>query len=347
MLAFHDILALSETTLVFFTLLGLLMISSEHCFYAGASFALASLCHFTASPLIVITLVYELLKIRRKKESSNEGSPMMILSFLIGYGIIFIPYLLFLQVQTGEWYYVFKWLATNPVFPVYGLNIKLIFLVAGVIMIVPTFIVLAQHVKRGMEDPLMFFSLSGLLAYGVLFTVKTPPIFGAERYFMLMSISLSLILSITLPVLMKRCRRIRLPHLMSLALIPFILLTLILAPRFIYYQGSVETTFNVADWLATGYQGGTIVCEMPPITYRLINKWHIPAQGMLGAHHIPTDPILRNQWLRDKDVRWIVFTIKDFDFTNRIFPEFFDGRDHPPFYVGHSWNWIIVYQVTW
>jgi len=333
-LAFHDILALNETIMVFFTLLGLLMLCQQHDFYAGAAFGAASTSHFAAYPLFIILVVYELLR-RRGGES--------LIPAVLGYGAVMGPYLLMLRAHTGDWLYMFRIIG----FPtIYGWEVRLMYAVMGISMVIPGVLGLLYSFLKKKVEVLLLFSFSELLFYGGLLTVRTPPLFGAERYYMLLSVFVSFLIAYYFNALRSRLQALHLSHMVLLATAVCAILTLSLAPRFISYQGDIRSFFEVADWIGPRYQGGTIVSELPMITYRLVHHWHIRGDlNILGAHYSPLEHDLRAAWLREHNVTWIIYSTADFDYTNRVFPELRDGRDHGPFILAKSWGEVIVYRV--
>lgn len=331
-LVFHDILGLSETMMVFFSLLGLLAICKGHDFYSGLAFGLASICHFAAYPLIFLLIIYEIV---------SKRAGVYLIPALAGYGTVMIPYVFTLHVHTGDWLYMFKIIG----FPTYGWDVRFLYILLGISMIVPALAGLGYNIKTKQLKPVLLFSFGDLLFYGLLLTIRTPPLYGAERYYMLLSVFVSLVLSYYMGSLLLMFKRIRLPHTIFSVVIICILLSVVVAPRFVSYQGAVRSFWEVADYLGPRYNGGTIISELPPITYSLIHYWNIDGRNILGAHYSPLDPDGRLAWLRKHNVTWVIYSTADFDFTNRVFRELSDGSDHPPFFLAKSFGEVRIYEV--
>ena len=332
-IAFTDVLGLSESMMLFFAMLGFLMVCRNHSFYAGVSFGLASLCHFFAYPLFLILIAWELTK--------REGSGFV--PAFVGYGVVMVPYTYELYVQTGNPLYTFALLTS----PTYGLEIKEIYMATGAVMLILAAIGLVHMLRKHKLQAILFFSFGVLTFYGVYLLLVTPPVAGAERYYVMISAFAAFLLAYYLDALKTRYRGVRFAYLLLIVLIISAGLTVIFAPRFISYQGEINDFYRVADWLGPRYQGGVILSEMPVITYRLIDYWNIPGYAdILGAHYCPTQLAARTAWLQQHNVTWIIWTSADFDFTNRVFPELADGQTHQPFVVEQHFGNIFVYAVN-
>ncbi len=332
-IAFTDVLGLSESMMLLFSLLGLLMVCRGHVFYAGAAFGLASLCHFFAYPLVLILVAYELLR-------GDDGTRTV--PVIAGYGLVMVSYAYLLYLHTGNPLYVFGLLTS----PTYGVEVREMYAALGILMIVPALIGFVHLLRKKNWGAILVFSFSELLFYGGYLTVRTPPLFGAERYYVLLSAFVSFLLAYYLDALRSRFHKVRFAHLALVALVISVTLTAAFAPRFVFYQGAIGDFYRVADWIGSRYHGGTIISEQPVIAYFLIDQWKIRGDlDILGAHYIPFERGARDAWLREHNVTWIIYSNADFDYTNRVFPELADGGNHPPFIVAQQFGWMIVYNV--
>jgi hypothetical protein len=338
-LAFTDILALNETMMVFFAIVGLYLLYRTHVFFAGVAFGLASISHFAAYPLFVILVAYEL---------ALERSKLGVIKAIAGYASIMGLYLYLLHYYTGDWLYMFRIMgAVNPPDWTATWQIRIMYAAIGTVLIIPGLVGLLYIFLKKNRHVLLFFAFFELLFYGGLLTLRTPPLYGEERYYMLLSLFVSILLAYYLNSLRTRVRGIRFTHTLLVALIICSLLTISFAPRFISYQNEIKGFTDVADWIGPRYRGGTIISEEPVITYFLTTTWHIQAdRNILGAHYIPIEKDLRTAWLNEHNVTWIIYSIFSFDFTNQVFPELADIHDHPPFFLAKSWGALTVYTYS-
>ena len=78
-------------------------------------------------------------------------------------------------------------------------------------------------------------------------------------------------------------------------------------------QGTVMNGFNIADEIASHYQGDGIVCDLPSMVYRLSNKHGVEPENIISNlyssdYYGISDPDSYFEWLRKKNVTvWCFF----------------------------------------
>jgi hypothetical protein len=80
-----------------------------------------------------------------------------------------------------------------------------------------------------------------------------------------------------------------------------------LIPAYSYFQRTTLDAFAVAEATSKYYLNGTIVCDHPTINYRLVSRWRISPNALLGNHYSPyyynvSLPIEYASWFRKHDV---------------------------------------------
>jgi len=87
----------------------------------------------------------------------------------------------------------------------------------------------------------------------------------------------------------------------------FLLSYLWFLPAYGGFQAYTEEAFISADVVHGLYSGGTIVCDYPTISYRLVHVWGVEPGALLGNHYSPhyygvDDPLAYAEWLQENDV---------------------------------------------
>jgi len=78
-------------------------------------------------------------------------------------------------------------------------------------------------------------------------------------------------------------------------------------------QGAVVKEFDIADRVGSEYSGGTIVCDIPSMLYRLVSEWDVEPTMLLSNHYGPQyygidEPVAYLEWFDDKDVSiWMYY----------------------------------------
>lgn len=126
-------------------------------------------------------------------------------------------------------------------------------------------------------------------------------------------------LSMLVPVALTRRVRLIPRKVASVLLLVFLLSSCSLYFPFVRESTSnVAEFWHVADHIGRNYRGGTIVCSIPVVTYRLINEWHIPETGILGVTYAPHDRQQLARWMKNHNVSWYVWTSISWDESNKI-----------------------------
>ena len=89
----------------------------------------------------------------------------------------------------------------------------------------------------------------------------------------------------------------------------FFFSSLFVVPLYAGLQGTVVGEFGVADRVGEVYDGGSVVCDLPSIVYRLVVVWGVESDCLLsnlyGPHYYGVEePVEYLRWFRDKDV-WV------------------------------------------
>jgi len=117
-----------------------------------------------------------------------------------------------------------------------------------------------------------------------------------------------------------------------------------------YNPSGVNGGFKTADWIVDHYTGGTILCNMPTVTYQLINKG-VPYSNILGTLYIEPhgdwDGSMR--FLKRYNVTWLVMTSEIWEDSHKAFPFLLTekGFAHhlPPFHLARI-EWFYIYSVN-
>jgi len=337
-----DILALSETLALTFLLLSLHLYFRDRLYCCGLALALSCLSRLEP---IVFMPVFALFISRKSKDRLTGLIP-----FVAGWLTLMLPYFYVWSIHTGDSIYSYRFFITTffafryasmVAFPVGRL------IGAGLVAVSVSMFLLRTLKKRTLNLVISIFLLYSFATGGVLLVSPVAP--QNERYYLLFIAISSIFVSQGMMQLQKLVCNRRLVASVNIAAIATISV-LVLAqvyPTYYNYGNAMARTFEIADWIGERYGGGAIVSEMPMITYRLIDQWHIKPENMQGAHYIPTDPEGMKQWLERYDVRWIVYTTFLHDFTNRVFPYVSLGQSDPPFAAVYEEGAITIYKVEW
>jgi len=337
-----DILALSETLGLTFLLLSLYLYFIDRHYYCGLALALSCLSRLEP---IVFMPVFALFVSRKSKDRLTGLIP-----FVAGWLTLMLPYFYVWTTHTGDYIYSYRFFITTffafryPSLVAFSVG-RLIG--AALVAVSVLAFLLRIHKKRTLDLMFSIFLLYSFATGGVLLVSPVAP--QNERYYLLFIAISSIFVSQAMMQLKKLIHNRRLVAGMNIAAIATVSI-LVLAqiyPTYYSYSNAMVETFKIADWIGERYSGGTIVSEMPMITYRLIDQWHIKPENMQGAHYIPTDPEDMEQWLKRYDVRWIVYTTFLHDFTNRVFPYVSLGQSAPPFTAVYQAGAITIYKIEW
>ena len=155
--------------------------------------------------------------------------------------------------------------------------------------------------------------VSSLIVMGPLFL----PYFDSEPVYLLLMIRFIIpVVALGLPLFFHIISRFKLftgkvmlgAILQGGVLLLFLSGFLIIIPQYSGLQASVLNEFNVADRAGAYYQGGTVVCDLPSMLYRLSVEWGVPPESLLSNHYGPqyygiTEPEAYLEWLQLEDIR--------------------------------------------
>ena len=341
----YEILALHEPMMILFGLLGILMFLDKKDFMSGLFLGLSYLCHFTVyimAPIIFLSYIY--------REKSLERT----VPFLIGFGLVYIPYVYVLLRDTGDAFYnirtlvLFMGISTahmrNPLANILGPALLIISFVA---LIITYYKIRTRSIIIIMD---LFCGYS--LFWGFLLTFVGAPLSPYEiRYygfmFILSFFVLIMILSRT-PILQNpfRIKGIKISKMTILiGLLSFILFISVM-PNYTRLQIAITDGYIVADKLGEYYVEGTVISPVPDVTYRLTNTYDIKPQNILGPIYAPTEHEVKMTWLQAHNVT-LFFWLPGFE-ADRVFPELSEGRDSPPFYILDVLPFSrFIYEVKW
>jgi hypothetical protein len=296
-LIFNNIIGMEETLGVFFILLSLLVIC-DHRVYGGVFLGLASLCRIEFWPLS-FGIIFSIFLFERGKLGSHWFSAM------IGWMIAFVPYMIHLQWATGNAIYPFYWNflgniagVWNPwyVSPVIRSVFCLIFIVA-----VLGFFTLLKYRGRIAEVYILLITALGFWGYhGLVYTLSgSAPLF--ERFFVLDAALVSCLAGL----FYTRNPNKRIMH----VIIPILLLAslVISVPYYIGEQKSITDRNAIIDVFLEKYSGGTILSDMPMMTYRLISKGGISHTNIVGSLYADYQNLTTAlQWLRIENATYLI-----------------------------------------
>lgn len=335
-LIFNNVIGMEETLGVFFILFSLLVVNDKQV-YSGIFLGLASLCRIEFWPLSfgIIVTIYLF-------ERGRLG--LRWFSVLVGWIITVVPYMIHLQMVTGNAIYPFYWNflgniigAWNPwyVSPVIRAVFSAI-LVASII----GYSALLKYRKRVGEWYILLVTAFGFAGYhGLVYTVSgTAPLF--DRYFVLDAALISCLVGIFYIRLPKR------RFVNFLILISLLASYSISVPYYVKEQDSIMDRNEFTDILIEDYSEGTILSDMPMITYRLIDKGGISHYKILGsiyANYQSLDTALG--WLHQENATYLITDIAESKSYNIL--TFFNEHDLKDeiFILISSWKGIDLYYI--
>ena len=296
-LIFNSVIGMSETMGVFFLILGLATYRKRP-LLTGVVLGMASLSRIELW-LISIGIIFAYLIF--EKQSSK------LLFSLIGWLAVMVPYFIHVRGATGDPFYAFYW---NFVGNIAGAwtpwyvdpavrNAFAILLIASVAGL--SIMLWVNWRKSRIRSYILYVVLLGYLAYhGLVYTLGgLAPLF--ERFFV---IDLA-VASIIAGGLLSRSKPLTVVGIGLVALVATS--SLVAAPCYVQMQQSIIDLYAAADQIGSQYQGGTILSDMPMMTYRLIDKWGISYRDLLGTLYIPYgDSRASLEWMSSTNATWLV-----------------------------------------
>lgn len=335
-LVFNSIVGMEETLGVFFILLSLLVMN-DNWVYGGIFLGLASLCRIEFWPLS-LGLIFSIYLFERDRYNSQW------FSVLIGWMIPLVPYMIHLQFATGNAIYPFYWNFLGNIAGVWNpwyvdpliRGVFSVILVASVV----SYLVLFKYRKRIGEYYIILITAFGFMGYhGLVYAVSgTAPLF--ERFFVLDAALVSCLVGII---------SIRMPSKRIASIVIGMILLVSYALSVQYYvkeQYPIRDRNEFTDILIEEYSGGTILSDMPMITYRLIQKGGISYINILGtiyANYQSPDTAL--EWLRKENATYLITdTAHSHSYKMVTFLNEHDLKDDI-FTLNSSWKGISIYNI--
>jgi hypothetical protein len=226
---------------------------------------------------------------------------------LVGWLALMVPYFVHVRGTTGNPFYAFYW---NFIGNIAGAwtpwyvdpAVRASFTILLFASLVGLVFLLWRNLRKFQTRPYVLYAvLLGFLAYhGLVYTLGgLAPLF--ERFFMV-DVAVG---SIIIATLLSRAKPLTLAGIGLVALVAGSIVTA--APYYVQLQQSISDLYAVADQIGSQYQGGTILSDMPMITYRLINQWDVPYANIVGTLYIPYDDdraVL--EWIYSTRSAWLV-----------------------------------------
>lgn len=294
-LVIFDILALQDTTALFFTIAAFYFYN-RHPILSGLLFGLASQSRieiWVISPLFVLGF---LLYGRDTKRFTR---------LLLGWLIVLVPFMWFFWTRTG-----------NAIYPVYWSFYDALGGWSGVER--PPFSTLVSRfisdwAGKMVREPRAWALASPVIlsTASLLYMVKRPPRryplytlfffsflfcgFYTLQYLRSFFLFLIVLRIMMLPVVLGTLilayltskPRLRAYHLDKISLILFVSLLAVAISAYHGYQHFTTYSFQAADEAMEYYRGGRIVCDLPTIVYRIADRWGVPVTHLLSNHYNP------------------------------------------------------------
>ncbi len=296
-LVFNSTIGMSETMGLFFLVLALAMYRTRP-ILVGVLLGMASLSRIELW-LISIGIIFSYFLF--EKQSSK------LVFSLIGWLAVMAPYFLHIRGATGDPFYAFYWNFIGNIAGVWTpwyvdpalrgiFTLVLIASTAGLVILL-----WANWRKLRIKSYILYVVMLGFLVYhGLVYTLGgLAPLF--ERFFV-MDLT---ILSILAGSMLSRSKA---STLLGVCLIALIAASNVAAvPYYVELQRSITDLWGVADRIGSQYNGGTILSDMPMITYRLIDRWGVSYKEILGTLYIPYgDPRAVLEWIHTTTSSWLV-----------------------------------------
>jgi len=221
--------------------------------------------------------------------------------------IAVVPYMIHLQMATGNAIYPFYWNFLGNIVGVWNpwyvspmiRNIFSVILVASIV----GYFALLRYRKIIGEGYIILITAIGFAGYhGLVYAVSgTAPLF--ERFFVLDAALVSCLAGLFyIKIPRKKIVNIIIPVVMLVAFI-------VSVPYYIGEQKSIRDRNAVIDVFVEKYSGGTILNDMPMMTYRLISKKGISHTNILGSIYADYQNLTTAlQWLRLENATYLIYT---------------------------------------
>jgi len=348
---------MDETIAIFFLLMAA-HFYPKRLFFTGIALGLASMSRIEMN--FVSLFVIAALGLRKTGRAEDRWT--ILATMVGGWLLLMLPNFFYLRIMTGDPFYQIRYNILGNVlgaFPWVFLptTVELVFrYVLGIIPLVLIFFYFARKLPRGIISrkagiSFLYVFFAAVAIYPVLLYLATGVSILAVRQF-LPSIAFGCIL------VGKAVRDM--PYARIAAILLIVTTGTALITYSTVYSVTVEietidlpeimTGFKVADYIGERYDGGTIISNLTPVNYRLINEWKIPYDKISGSIYAPRERANALDWLKSKNATFIVapqhFPADD---ANQLFPELLLGKSQYPFVLLHteqaSWAIVFVYAI--
>nr|MDO8132920.1 glycosyltransferase family 39 protein [Candidatus Njordarchaeum guaymaensis] len=310
--------------------------TGKYDFAAGILLGLASITRYEAWVIAALFLVLHAVQKR---------SATMLIPFVIGYSIVFLPYLWHTYNVTGDMLYgpktQFFTFSIGEKFLTSGSRLLEIKDITAPISVLSLFGITLALASISRRDSVVFAPSAVYLAFAMQF-------FDLYPRLVLLPVSLMLVpIGRLLHGLVGKADRKKTVALVVLAcLLPYSV-----SIRFLSGEERLVNVFDSpTDFVGARYKGEGVVTDIPMIVHRLVNEWHVPHNSIYGFTYVPENRLEALVWFKSKNIRWIIFTSEDYDRSQRLFPELIDGKSVGSFVFAFRADTfrsvIIVYSVT-
>jgi len=223
---------------------------------------------------------------------------------IMGWLTLMTPYFLFIRGVTGNPFYAFYW---NFIGNIAGAWTPWYVspLVRGVFILIligaVTGLFLVYRYRKRLGNYILYVVFLGFAAYhGLVYTLSgLAPLF--DRFFLL-DVAIG---SIVLGRVVTRLPKQKVIGIGACLLVG--LSAVYVAPYYVQEQSDIIGLYSVADVLGESYEGGTVLCNMPMMTYRLIDYWHLSHESILGTLYCPLDNVTEALlWLKGHNATWLI-----------------------------------------
>jgi len=330
--AFNSTIGMSETIGVFFLVLGIFFYRDKP-FYSGLALAIASLSR-TELWLISIGMIAAYLVFGKNTTKAVPSAA--------GWLLIMIPYFIHVRSVTGNPFYSFYW---NFIGNIAGAwtpwyvapEIRAIF---GALLVgsIAGLLIMVRYRGRIKSYVIPAVFLAFIAYHGLVYTFSgLAPLF--ERFF-LVDIVVGSVLCGYLATKTSKFKSIA-AVLILLECSSFLITT----PYYAGLQSDISGLWGVADQIGSKYHGGTVLSDMPMITYRLIHHWGLSEKDVLGTLYMPQDnPQVGLKWIEMYNVTWLVVADPKGQ-SALVFLEQASGNNAQFLHLTYSFSGASVYQV--
>jgi hypothetical protein len=333
LLVFNSVIGMEETIGAFFIMAALNFFDRRN-FLFGFFLGLASLSRIEFWPLSIGLCVSYLI--------FGKNSTGLVES-IMGWLTPMVPYFIHVRGTTGSPFYAFYWNFIGNIAGVWtpwyvDPIVRTLF---GAVLVGSLAGLLVLFKYRGKVQGYMLYALFlGFLAYhGLTYVLGgSAPLF--DRLF---------VLDATVGFILAGRYVARASHTKALGAAICILVASSMVYAAPYYMGlqlDILGLYKIADAVGPAYTGGTILCDMPMITYRLVDHWHISYERILGTLYMPLEDLEGAlSWLKSNNASWIVVAEPKAQKVIAFFHEKLEDKFDTLFTLYYSFSGAELYRV--